>query len=185
MWLSTWYVFSWYWYRKLLWHALYDFMIFLNWPCDFNLWSCVLVILWLCYKIFTRPRHFMFIIFMSRHACTDILCMIYYFVYSRYNSRYYQIYRYFILWSHVLIILWLYYTTVTRPGHFIFIINMSHHACTVSLYIIYRLDFPIIIITVVLDTAKYIIVLTSMPYLYCYCIFIFSLLPFYSFVYSC
>ena len=48
---------------------------------------------------------------------------------------------YFILWSHVLVILWLCYTAVTRPGHFIFIIYMSHYACTISLCMIYRLDF--------------------------------------------
>jgi len=54
---------------------------------------------------------------------------------------------YFILWSCVLVILWLYYTTVTYPGHLMCNIYMLHHACTISLYMIYRLDFPIIIIS--------------------------------------
>jgi len=54
---------------------------------------------------------------------------------------------YLFLWSRVLVILWLYYTIVTRPGHLMFIICMSHHACTVSLYTIYHLDFSVIVIT--------------------------------------
>jgi len=48
---------------------------------------------------------------------------------------------YFNLWSRVLMILWLYYTTITRLGYFMFIIYMSHYACTVSLYMIYRPDY--------------------------------------------
>ena len=48
---------------------------------------------------------------------------------------------YFILWSRVLEILLLYYTTVTRLGHLMFIIFMWQHACTVLLYMIYHLDY--------------------------------------------
>ena len=105
-----------------------NFMMFLDWPCDFILWYCILVILWLCY------------------------------------------------------------TTVTRPGHLMFIIYMSHHSCmqyTVSLYMIYRLNFLLLLLLSVLDTAKYIVLLISMPYLCCYYIFIFFLLLFFSFMYSC
>ena len=61
-----------------------DYMILLDWPCDFNLWSHVLVIFWLCYTIVTRPRHLMFIIFMSQHACAVLLYIIYRLDYSCY-----------------------------------------------------------------------------------------------------
>ena len=54
---------------------------------------------------------------------------------------------YFILWSRVLVILWLYYTTVTRPVYLMCIIYMSYHACTVSMHMIYPLDFSVIVIT--------------------------------------
>ena len=54
---------------------------------------------------------------------------------------------YFILWSCVLAILLVYYTIVTRPGYLMFVIYMSHHACMVLLYMIYRLNFPVIVIT--------------------------------------
>jgi len=53
-----------------------DYMIFLDWPCDFNLWSHIFMIFWLCYTIITHPGHFVFIIFMSQHACTVLLYMI-------------------------------------------------------------------------------------------------------------
>ena len=55
-----------------------DYKIFLDWLCDFNLWSSVLVILWLCYMTITRPRH------LSQHACTVLLYMIYRLVFSCY-----------------------------------------------------------------------------------------------------
>jgi len=42
-----------------------------------------------------------------------------------------------------------------------FIIYMSHHACTVSLYMIYHLDFPVIVISLVLDIVKHIVLLIS------------------------
>ena len=48
---------------------------------------------------------------------------------------------YFFLWSRVYVILWLCYMTVTRPGHLMFIIYISHHACTAFLYMIYRLGY--------------------------------------------
>ena len=44
---------------------------------------------------------------------------------------------YVILCSYYLV----YYTTVTRPRHLMFILYMSHHTCMVSLYMIYCLDF--------------------------------------------
>jgi len=54
-----------------------DYMILLDWPYDFNLWYRILVILWLCYTIVTRPGHLIFIIFMSQHTCAVLLYMIY------------------------------------------------------------------------------------------------------------
>ena len=87
---------------------------------------------------------------------------------------------YFILWSRVLVILWLCCITITHPGHLMFIIYMSHHACTVSLYMIYRLDFPVIVITFSSRYCQTYLLLIFMPYLYCYCIFVFSLLIFFS-----
>jgi len=63
------------------------YTILLNWPCAFNLWSRVLVILWLYYTTVTRSGHLMSIILMSQHACTVLLYMIYqpdYFCYCYY-----------------------------------------------------------------------------------------------------
>jgi len=51
---------------------------------------------------------------------------------------------YFILWYRILVILWLYYIIVTHPGHLMFIIYMSHYACTTLLYMTCHL---IIVIT--------------------------------------
>ena len=53
------------------------YMIFLDWSCEFNLWSFVLVILWSCYTTVTHPRRLMFIIFMWQHVCTVLLYMIF------------------------------------------------------------------------------------------------------------
>jgi len=63
---------------------------------------------------------------------TDVTCIIL----TTWHS-----WTYHVILSCDLMFLWLYYTTVTRPGHLMFIIYTSHHACTVSLYMIYRLDF--------------------------------------------
>jgi len=56
------------------------------------------------------------------------------------------------------------YSSRTSHVHYIY---MSHHACMISLYIISRLDFPVI----VLNTANYISLLISMPYSCCDYIF--------------
>jgi len=91
---------------------------------------------------------------------------------------------YFILWYRVLMILWLYYTTVSRSGHLIslYICHTMHarSPCTWSIVSI----FLLLLLLSVLDTAIQIVLFISMSYFYCYCIFIFSLLLFFSFVYS-
>ena len=78
---------------------------------------------------------------------------------------------YFILWFRVLVILWLCYTIVTCPGYSMFIIYMSHYACTILLYMIYLLDcsccyyyFQFLILPNILCLCP----------TYCYYIFIFS-----------
>jgi len=87
---------------------------------------------------------------------------------------------YFILWSRVLLILWLCYMTVTHPGHFLFIKYMSHHAWTVLVHdLLFRL-FVLLLLLLVLDTTNHIVFIISMPYLYYFYIFIFSLLLFFS-----
>jgi len=86
---------------------------------------------------------------------------------------------FFILWSRVLVILWLCYITVTYPGHFMFIIYMSHYACTVSLYMIYLPDYSCYYYYFQFSILPNILFLCPT---YCYYIFIFS--P-YCFVYSC
>ena len=85
---------------------------------------------------------------------------------------------YFILWSQVLVILWLYYTTVTCPRRLIFIIYMSHHTCTVLLYMIYLLDYSYYYYYFQFSILPNILFLCPT---YCYYIFIFS--PYYC-VYS-
>jgi len=88
---------------------------------------------------------------------------------------------YFILWSYILVILWLYYTTVTRPGHHMFIICMSHHTCTILLYMMYRLDFPIIVITFSSRYCQNIVLKSFLLLLFLHILFYYSFL----FVYSC
>jgi len=83
---------------------------------------------------------------------------------------------YFILWSRVLVIVWLCYTTVTCPGHFMFIIYMSHYACTVSLYMIYHLDYSCYYYYLQFSILPNILLLCPV---YCYYFFIFSLLSFF------
>ena len=57
----------------------------------------------------------------------------------------------------------------------------ARSSCTWSIVSI----FLLLLLVLVLNTAKHIILLVSMPYLYCYRIFIFSLLLFFFFLYSC
>jgi len=45
--------------------------------------------------------------------------------------------------------------------------------------------FLLLLLLLILDTTSHIVFIISMPYLNCYCIFIFSLLLFFSLVYSC
>jgi len=49
-----------------------DYMIFLDWPCDFNLWSRVLMILWLCYTRSLYSCHNMH----ARSSCTRSIIVI-------------------------------------------------------------------------------------------------------------
>ena len=84
---------------------------------------------------------------------------------------------YFILWSRVFMTLLLCYMTVTCSGHFMFIIYMSHYVCMVSLYMIYRLDYSSYYYYLQFSILLNILCLCPT---YCYYIFIFSLLSFFS-----
>ena len=93
------------------------YMKFLSWPCEFNLWSRVLMIM----------------------------------LHDSYSFR----------TSHV------HYIHVTTCMHDLIIYNLSSRL------------FLLLLLLSVLDTVKYIVLLILMPYLHCYCIFIFSLLLFF------
>jgi len=98
-----------------------DYMIFLDWPCYFNLRTRVLLI---------------FVIMLH----------------DSYSSR----------TSHV------YYIHATRCMHGLIVFDLS------SWLFLLLLSFS------VLDTFNHIVLIISMPHLYCYCIFIVSLLLFFS-----
>jgi len=83
----------------------------------------------------------------------------------------------FILWSRVPVILWLYYTPVTRSGHLMFIIYMSHYACMALLYMIYHPDYFCYCYYFQFSILPNILFLYPT---YCYYFFIFSLLSFFS-----
>ena len=100
-----------------------DYMIFLDWPCDFKL-----VILW----SWDYVTWYLFV--------QDISCSLY-------------------------------------PCH-------NVHARSPCIWSIVSI-FLLLLLLLVLSTSKHIVLLISMPYLYCYCILIFSLILFFSFVYSC
>ena len=99
-----------------------DYMIFLDWPCDL---SCDLVFLWSCDYV------------IRQLLVQNISCSLYF---------------------------------------------MSQHACTVLLYIIYYLDYSCYCYYFQFSILPSIFFLCPT---YCYYIFIFSLLSFFSFVYSC
>jgi len=73
---------------------------------------------------------------------------------------------YFTLCSRVLMILWLCYTTI----------NMSYYVCTVSLYMIYHLDYSFYYYYLQFSILPNIMFLCPV---YCYYFFIFSLLSFF------
>ena len=78
---------------------------------------------------------------------------------------------YHVILSCDLEFLWLCYTTVTCPGHLMFIIYMSHPACTTLLYMIYRLDYSCYCYYFQFSILPNILCLCPT---YCYYIFIFS-----------
>ena len=89
----------------------------------------------------------------------------------------------YVILSCDLVFLWLCYMTVTHPGHLMFIIYMSHYACTVSLYMIYRLDysyyccyfqFPIMLIILFLLFQYLICAVTTFFIFFFYCPFVYS-----------
>ena len=85
------------------------------------------------------------------------------------------------LWSRVLVILWLCYTTITCPRHFMFIIyNVTPCMHGPLVHDLLSQFFLLLLSLSILDNTNHIILHISMPYLYCYCIFIFSLLLFFS-----
>ena len=80
----------------------------------------------------------------------------------------------FILWSRVLVIM---LHDSYLSGRLMFIIYMSHHACTVLLYMIYLLDYSCYYYYFQPSILPNILFLCPT---YCYYIFIFSLLLFFS-----
>ena len=61
-----------------------------------------------------------------------------------------------------------------------FIIFLSQHACTILLYMIYYPNYSCVVITFSSRYCQPYVFIILMPYLYCYCIFIFFLLLFFS-----
>ena len=71
-----------------------------------------------------------------------------------------------------LVIWWLCYTIVTRPRHLMFIIYMSHHACTVSFkHDLSSRFFLLLLLLSVLDNTNHIVLIILIPYSCCYYIF--------------